>query len=222
MQTQFLSFLVDDRVNRYRRLAGLAVADDQLALAAPDRDHRVNRLDAGLERRVHVLALDDARRDALDLARLVGGDRPLVVNRLADRVNHAPDQRVTDRHRGDAAGRTDRLSLLDVGVIAHDDDADTVLGEVQRQAEHATFKLDQLGRHHLAETVDGCDAVTNLDNRADIGNRQFLPKVLNFAANDVADFRRSDDHRTPPAAYRRATSRSRNLRNWLVTLPSIN
>ena len=43
--------LVDDRVERDGGLAGLAVADDQLALAAADRDHGVDRLDAGLERR---------------------------------------------------------------------------------------------------------------------------------------------------------------------------
>ena len=42
--------LVDDRVDRHRGLAGLAVADDQLALAAADRDHRVDRLVAGLHR----------------------------------------------------------------------------------------------------------------------------------------------------------------------------
>ncbi len=38
--------VVDDRVDRDRRLAGLAVTDDQLALTATDRDHRVDRLDA--------------------------------------------------------------------------------------------------------------------------------------------------------------------------------
>ena len=57
--------LVDDRVDRDRGLAGLAVADDQLALATADRGHRVDRLDAGLERLVHRLAADDAGR--LDL-----------------------------------------------------------------------------------------------------------------------------------------------------------
>src|SRR5690606_23210229 len=51
--------LVDDRVDRDRRLAGLAVADDQLTLAAADRDHRVDRLDAGLQRLVDRLAGHD-------------------------------------------------------------------------------------------------------------------------------------------------------------------
>jgi hypothetical protein len=47
-----LSLLVDDRVDRDGGLAGLAVADDELALAAADRDHGVDGLDAGLHRLV--------------------------------------------------------------------------------------------------------------------------------------------------------------------------
>ena len=49
---QALALLVDDRVDGHGGLARLAVADDQLALAATDRDQRVDRLDAGLDRRV--------------------------------------------------------------------------------------------------------------------------------------------------------------------------
>ena len=63
-----LPLLVDDRVDRDGGLARLAVADDQLALAAADRHHRVDRLEAGLQRLLDRLPIDDARRDALDLA----------------------------------------------------------------------------------------------------------------------------------------------------------
>src|ERR1700733_9938642 len=41
--------LVEDGVHTYRGLAGLAVADDQLPLAATDRRHRVDGLDTGLQ-----------------------------------------------------------------------------------------------------------------------------------------------------------------------------
>ena len=63
-----LAALVDDRVDRDRGLAGLAVADDQLALAAADRHHRVDRLEPGLQRLLDRAAIDDARREAFDLA----------------------------------------------------------------------------------------------------------------------------------------------------------
>ena len=60
-----LTALIDYRVDRHRCLAGLAVADDQLALTSTDRDHRVDRLDAGLERGIYVGAIDHAGGDAL-------------------------------------------------------------------------------------------------------------------------------------------------------------
>ena len=49
------ALLVDDRVERDGGLAGLAVADDQLALAAADRNHAVDGLDAGLQRLLDAL-----------------------------------------------------------------------------------------------------------------------------------------------------------------------
>ena len=52
-------------------LPGLPVADDQLALAAADRDHRVDGLDAGLQRLANRLPVDNARRDALDVVALI-------------------------------------------------------------------------------------------------------------------------------------------------------
>src|SRR5688572_6995068 len=69
------ALLVDDRVQNHGRLAGLAVTDDQLALAPTDRDHRIDRLDARLQRGIDVLAQDDARSDTLNRSRLVGRDR---------------------------------------------------------------------------------------------------------------------------------------------------
>ena len=99
-------------------LARRAVADDQLALAAADRRHRVDRLDAGLHGHVDALALRHVRRDALDRARLRRVDRPLAVERVAERVDDAPDERVADGHLRDAAGRADFVAFLDVAVVA--------------------------------------------------------------------------------------------------------
>ena len=107
-------FLVEDRVDRDGGLAGLAVADDQLALAAADRHHAVDRLEAGLHRLAHRLAIDDAGRDALDRRGLLGQDRALAVDRLAERVDDAAEHLFADRHRDDAAGALDRIAFLDL------------------------------------------------------------------------------------------------------------
>jgi hypothetical protein len=52
----------------------LAVANDQFTLAASDRDHRVDGLEAGLHRLLHRLAIHDTRRDALNGVEAVSGD----------------------------------------------------------------------------------------------------------------------------------------------------
>ena len=99
---QVLVAVVDDRVDRDRRLAGLAVADDQLALAAADRDHPVDRLEPGLDRRVDGLALDDARGLELGRPGLGRVDVALVVERAAERVDDAAEQ--LRRRPGSRAG----------------------------------------------------------------------------------------------------------------------
>ncbi len=61
-----LAALVDDGIDGNGRLAGLAVADDELALAAADGDHGVDGQDARLQRFAHRRAVDNARGLELD------------------------------------------------------------------------------------------------------------------------------------------------------------
>ena len=68
-------------------------------------------------------------------------DRALAVDRLAERVDDAAEQRVADRHLGDAAGGADLVAFLDLVVVAEDHDADAVLFEVQREAHDAVREL---------------------------------------------------------------------------------
>src|SRR5207249_1830688 len=121
------ALLIDDGVEGNGGLAGLAVADDQLALAAADRNHGIDRLDASLQRLLHGLAVDHARRLELDVAKLVRADRALAIDRLADGVHHSADHRLADRHRGDAPGALDAVAFLDVLVRAEQHHADVVL-----------------------------------------------------------------------------------------------
>ena len=104
---QVLAFLIDDRVNGDGRFAGLAVADDEFALAAPDGDHRINGLDAGLDRGIHILAFDHASGDAFDGTVIRELDRPFAVDRFAQGIDHPADQPIANRDRGDAPGGAD-------------------------------------------------------------------------------------------------------------------
>src|SRR6201991_3204190 len=161
---------MENGVERDRRLAGLAIADDQLALAAADRDQRVDRLEAGRHRLMHRLARNDARRldvDALALGRL---DRALAVDRIAQRVDDAAKQAHADRRIDDGAGALDDVAFLDVAVGAEDDDADIVGFEVERHAADAAGELDHLAGLDIVEAVDAGDAVADREDLADLGD----------------------------------------------------
>src|SRR6185312_6282829 len=119
--------LVDDGVDGERSLAGLAVADDELALAAADRHHGVDRLVAGLHRLADGLAVDDARRYALDRSRARGVDRALAVDRPAERIDHAPEELPAHGDLENAAGGLDLIAFAQVLVVAEHHRADGVL-----------------------------------------------------------------------------------------------
>ena len=64
------SLLVQNRVNRHGCFTGLAVTNDQLALATANGDQGVNRFNAGLHRLVNAFARHNARRFNVNQAAL--------------------------------------------------------------------------------------------------------------------------------------------------------
>ena len=187
-------FLVEDGVDRDGGLAGLAVADDQLALAAADRHQRVDRLEAGLHRLVHRFARNDARRLDLDAAAGDVGQRALAVDRIAERVDDAAEQAAADRHVDDGAGALDGVAFADAAVVAEDDDADIVGFEVERHALHAVRELDHLAGLDLVEAVDAGDAVADRQHLADLGDIGLGAEIGDLLLQDGGDFRRADFH----------------------------
>src|SRR6185437_16317976 len=151
--------LVEEGVEYHRGLAGLAVADDQLALAAADRDQRIDGLDAGGHRLVHRLARQDAGRLDVDAAPFGELDRALAVDRIAEPVDDAPEQALADWRIDDGAGALNRIALGDAPVIAEDHHADIVGFEVEGHTANAARELDELTGLHVVETVDAGDAV---------------------------------------------------------------
>jgi hypothetical protein len=160
--------LVDDGVDGDRGLAGLAVADDQLALAAADGRHGVDGLDAGLHGLAHRLAAHDARRLDLHAAGLGAVDRALAVDRLTQGVDHPAQEGVAHRHGLDPAGGLDRLLLFEVVDLAQDDGADGVLVEVEGQAQRPVLELEQLVHRRAGQARHAGDAVADLDDPADL------------------------------------------------------
>jgi hypothetical protein len=196
------ALLVDDGVQDHGGLAGLAVTDHQLALAAADRDQGVDRLDAGLHRLMHGFARDDARRLHLDAGAVDVGQRALAVDRVAERVDDAAEQPLANRHVHDRAGAGDGVALAHALVVAEDHDADIVGLEVERHALQAGGgKLHQLAGHDVLQPEDARDAVADGQHGADLRDVRVRVEVGDLTLEDLRDLGRTDLHvRQPPSS----------------------
>merc|ERR1711943_152759 len=179
--------LVQDRVDRDGGLAGLAVTNDQLALATADGDHRVDGGDAGLHRLMHRLALNDAGRHGFDQARLAGGNFALAVDGAAQGVHHPAQHGFTHGHSSDFAGGLHRAAFLNAVALTHQHRADVVVFEVQGDAFSAVLKFNKFAGHGLLQAVNAGDAVAHGQNGADIADGNRLVVVLNLLFEDGTD-----------------------------------
>ena len=176
------ALLIDDGVERDGGLAGLAVANDQLALAAADRNHRIDRLDAGLQRLFHPTAVHNAGSDGFHRTRLAGRDGPLAVDRNAQRIHHPADQSFAHRHRHDLACAADFVAFPDLLIFAQQHRSHLVFFQIERDTGDAMRELHHLARHHVFQAENARDAVAHRNHRTGFGNVDRLFVILNLAA----------------------------------------
>src|SRR3954471_2772478 len=187
---EILALLVDDRIDGHSGLAGLPIADDELALSAADRHHGIDCLQAGLHGLRNRLAPDDARCDLFDDVAGFRIDRTLAVDRLSQCIDHTAEQLRADRHLQNAARGLDDVAFGDVLIIAEHHRAYGIELEIQRKAEGVARKLQHLALHHIRQAVNPADAIGHGYHRtlrAHLGrNRQ----ILDLVADQLADLRR--------------------------------
>ena len=86
----------------------------------------------GLQRLLDRLPAGDARGDRFPAAGVsVDIERAFAVERIAQRIDDAADQRIADGHRQQLAGGADFIPFGDLQVIAEDDHADGVFFQVE-------------------------------------------------------------------------------------------
>src|SRR5271166_6634427 len=200
--------LIEDGVDDQCRLAGLTVADDQFALAAPNRHERVDGLQPGLHRLVHRAPRDDPRRLDLDPRAGNVGKRTLAVDRLAESVDDAAQQAAADRDVDDGTGAFDDVALMDAAVFAEYDDANIVALEVERHAAHPIRKRDHLAGLDRVETIDASDAVADRQHLADFRDIRLAAEICDLMFEYRRNLRRANFHQNLFNAWPR--NRSQN------------
>ena len=119
---------------------------------------------------MHRLARDDAGGLDLDAAALRALDRPLAVERVAERIDDAAQEPLAHRHIDDGAGPLDDVAFLDIPVFAEDHDTDIVGLKIQRHPPDSAGEFDHLSGLDIVEPVDPGHAVADREHLADLGH----------------------------------------------------
>ena len=160
--------LVDDRVDGDRGLTYRAVADDQLALPAPERQQRIDDDQAGLNRLDHEIPVDDFRGRALDRLHRRCRDGALAVERPPQRIDDAAEQRRPDGNAHDVADPAHAVAGFDgIGAVQHDA-ADAIALQNLGKADLALVEAKQFVEPNIRQSGNERDAVADFLDAADL------------------------------------------------------
>ena len=162
-----LVLLVENRIECDGGLAGLAVTDDQLSLAAPDGEHRIDGQNTGLHGHRDGLALHDRGGRALHGIVVVRLDLAAPVDRLSERIDHTSEEILAHRDTGPHFHTSGAASDADLTVGAEEDDTDGILLDILDHAFDPALKEDDLPVLCVAEPLDMRDAVADIGDMSD-------------------------------------------------------
>ncbi len=187
-------FLVDDGVDTYRCLAGVAVSNDQLTLSTTDRYQAVDALNSKLKRSVHRLPHHDVRRQSLDRHRGGRIDRASAVQRPTQRVNDPAHQVFANRDFSDATRASDLVAFFDARVLAENHGSNAIFFKVQCHADGVIRELQQLRVTDIGQAVNSRHAVGRPNDRTNVDHGQFATEFLDLALDDRGYVLSSDRH----------------------------
>jgi hypothetical protein len=154
------------------------------SLATANRGHGVNRLDPGLQRLFHRLTLSHASSLPLDRTRVPGDDRTQTVKRNPQRIHHAAQQSLTNRHRQQFASGTNLVALSDLQVVPENHDADAVLFQIECETTSTVRELNHLARHRSRQTGAAGDTVAHLNHAANFRRLNQTTEIFNLLLDD--------------------------------------
>ena len=164
---QFAVALGQQCIQRHRGFAGAAVTDDEFALSAAQREQCINGQRAGVHGLAHEGPFDDVGRRAFSGQMVFGLNGRALVQRAAQRVNHAAEQAWADRNLHHAAAARDALAGAHAVGLVEQHTGD-VVGFQARRITHAVLgKVQQLIEPHTRQPGDLGDAIGNAVHTTD-------------------------------------------------------
>src|SRR5262249_12927523 len=115
---------------------------------------------------------------------LAGHNRRAAIQRFAQRIEHAAEHALTDRHAQKPAGALHLVPFFDLQVVAQNDDAHRGLFEVEGQAVNLAGEPDHVAGHDVGKAVDARHAVADLDDAADLADVDAGLELLDLSLNN--------------------------------------
>ena len=172
--------LANDGVHDQSGLARLPVADNKLALPAPDGHQGVYNLDARLQWLVDWTALNDARCLLLQEIRFHGRNRAALIQRATQRVYHAAQQGSPYRDAQPPARAGDQVATPDALVGPQQDHVQVHPFEVQDHALDASGEGDQFISARLGQPRKCRHAIPHAQYRAHTLEAYLRLQLLRF------------------------------------------
>ena len=161
--------LGNDGVHGDGGLAGGTVADDEFALAAADRNHRVNGHDARLHWLGNGLPGNDAGGDFFNRIPGIGLDFTLAIHGFTEGIDDAAEHLLADGDGKEPAGGLDFVAGLHFFAASEQHDADFGFFKIEGQAEEAVAEIEHFVEHDFGEAFDFGHTIADFTDGADIG-----------------------------------------------------
>src|SRR3989344_2497554 len=175
-----LALLVDDGIDSDSCFSRLAIADDEFALSAADRDEGIDGLDAGLYRLIDRLAGNDAPGDFLYRVKCRCVDFSLAIDRHTERRKDAADDILSDWHGKDFPRAFDDHPFADIIRFSHKHHAHFPLFEILCHAECPVLEFHHFRRHHLRQSSHPCHAIAYFEHHSDSFRLRLMMKISNM------------------------------------------
>src|SRR5581483_2212435 len=147
-----------------RGFAHAAACEDAEALAAAAGDESVHGLDAGAEGIADALALERVRRQKIQTDRVVGLNRPEVIQRLAQSIDHTALEAFADRDTKRGAERDDFAAGMDTAQFTQRREEDVVIAEADHLGERGAIVA---GGFNAADFPDGGERTLGFNDEPD-------------------------------------------------------
>jgi len=162
-------------------------------LSPANGDHRVDRLDPGLERFIHRLPVHDAGGLPVYEHRRARLDGPLAVSRLAQWTYDATQELRPGWHLKHASSAPNRIAFFELQIVAEHDSADVIFFEIKGESGNQFTGLRRLDLEHLVrycggQAPDAGNAVLHLENFTDLFELQIFFEVFDLIEERLLHF----------------------------------